>query len=202
MSSRRSRRCRAPSKNNKEFGPTNASNARFARPARNRPGSPARICLMAPGSVKNTIAGKPDRRTVNVSPYRSAQVCMKGSGANTHLNNWTGVGVRGPCGSFDVGRLSSPIIANPSFLMHECRRVSQASTVSTAASWPSFSSLSLTAASLRPAPPRRASARGRGLPRVCQSRTPSGTSGSLRSHETRAVNSTPLRIAPAMPTPT
>ena len=50
-------------------------------------GSPVKICLMAPGSVKKTIGGRPSSRTVNVSPYRSAQACMNGSGAKTHLSN-------------------------------------------------------------------------------------------------------------------
>jgi hypothetical protein len=42
---------------------------------------------MAPGSVKKTIGGTPSIRTVNVSPYRSAQACMNETGANTHLSN-------------------------------------------------------------------------------------------------------------------
>ena len=56
-------------------------------PDRNRSASPVKICRMAPGSVKKTIGGRPSRRTVNVSPYRSAQARMNGSGAKVHLSS-------------------------------------------------------------------------------------------------------------------
>ena len=87
MSSFRSRLCRFPSSRRSEFGPSKDSNTLLAWPARNWWASPVKICLMAEGSVKNTIGGRRYRRTVNGSPYLFAQASMKGIGSKTHLLN-------------------------------------------------------------------------------------------------------------------